>query len=256
MDHPSTAFIGGVLEGLKRPSQAEGLQGPHGILIPRFRNLNGQRAGFLGGYGIWGGAQRFDTARGFPTLAKHWAIGTPGLVWRRVRRSPVRSARRLLGNERQSRDDAIVALRAYGEMIPRYENRVALSAETKDAWGIPVARIECAWSDNELAMTRDMSRSILEIMDAVGVRVTLNRVQAEAGTPLTPGLFAHELGGARMGADPRTSIVNPSNQLWDSPNVLVTDGACWPSGAWQNPTLTIMALTARACALIAKDPLP
>jgi choline dehydrogenase-like flavoprotein len=131
----------------------------------------------------------------------------------------------------------------FGEMVPRPENRVTLSPTTKDRWGIPVAHIECKHSDNELKMSADAVASCQEMMTEAGF--TVEKVN---DTLSTPGMAIHEVGTARMGTDPKTSVLNPFNQSWDVPNLYVTDGSCFPSQGPQNPTLTMMALTVRACA--------
>jgi choline dehydrogenase-like flavoprotein len=131
----------------------------------------------------------------------------------------------------------------FGEMIPREDNRVTLSATVKDRWGIPAAHIECRHSDNELKMVEDAADSCLEMLEESGC--TVEQVNKQVSHP---GMAIHEVGTARMGKDPKTSVLNPFNQSWDVPNLYVTDGSCFPSQGPQNPTLTMMALTVRACA--------
>lgn len=131
----------------------------------------------------------------------------------------------------------------FGEMVPREENRVTLSATVKDRWGIPAAHIECRHSDNDLKMTEDAVTSCLEMLEESGC--TVEKVNKQLSEP---GMAIHEVGTARMGKDPKTSVLNPFNQSWDVPNLYVTDGSCFPSQGPQNPTLTMMALTVRACA--------
>src|SRR5438093_3762144 len=128
-------------------------------------------------------------------------------------------------------------------MLRNEANTVELDKEKKDAWGIPVARISCAYGENEKALVHDMSITGAEML-------------AEAGAhdiqPFTsdnpPGLVIHEMGTARMGKDPKTSVLNAHNQVHDVPNLFITDGACMASTACQNPSITYMALTARAAA--------
>ena len=134
---------------------------------------------------------------------------------------------------------------AYGEMQPRYENHVSLDPTVKDAWGIPVARIQCSHSDNELNMVAHMKRKLPEIAVAGGLNVTKNH-----GAVAPPGGAIHETGGARMGDSPKNSVLNSRCQCWDADNVFVTDGACFVSSGFQNPALTMMALTVRACQFI------
>ena len=138
-----------------------------------------------------------------------------------------------------------------GEMLPRFSNRVALRRRAPDAWGVPTLRIECAHSRNERAMAADQAAAGREMLEAAGYRV-------EALTPLpgAPGIASHEMGTARMGIDRRTSVLNPFNQCWDVPNLYVTDAAAFPSSGFQNPTLTMLALTARACDAIVRKRRP
>ena len=154
----------------------------------------------------------------------------------------------------------------HGEMLARVGNRVELQ-DARNADGLRRVRIDCAWGDNERKMHAAMQASIEEVMRAGGGR-TRALFGAMAGLPgvlglparlerfwsaAPPGAYAHEVGGARMGSDPSDSVVDARNRCWALPNVLVTDGACWPTCGWQSPALTIMAVTARACALAVTD---
>ena len=156
---------------------------------------------------------------------------------------------------------------ALGEMQPRFENYVSLDPRVKDAWGIPVARIECSHSQADVNMVAHMKRMIPEIAAAGGLRVDKNldlgrgnilfkllrpAVFADHGAYL-PGGAVHETGGARMGDTPDNSVLNSYCQCWDADNVFVTDGACFVSSGFQNHTLTIMAITARACEFIVRE---
>ncbi|PEG43188.1 glucose-methanol-choline oxidoreductase [Mycolicibacterium agri] len=156
---------------------------------------------------------------------------------------------------------------ALGEMAPRFENRVSLDPVKKDAWGIPAARIDCAHTDDEIRMAAHMRRRMPDIAAAGGLRVDANldlgrgnivfrmlrsRVFTGYGA-YWPGAAVHETGGARMGDNPANSVLNPMCQCWDAENVFVTDGACFVSSGFQNHTLTMMALTVRACEFIAND---
>ena len=133
-------------------------------------------------------------------------------------------------------------LGAWGEALPRYENYVALTDETDD-WGIPILRIHCDWGPNELAMRKDMQATAVEMLEASGVENVQGFDAIQYGVP---GLCIHEMGTARMGRDPKTSVLNAYNQCHDVPNLYVTDGSCMSSSACQNPSITYMALTARA----------
>ena len=199
-------------------------------LLPRFQNLDRTGAEpYLRGFGVRGVIQR----RGF--------AGRRG-----------RPARGML--------------LALGEMLPRRDNRVELSGDASRD-GLRGVRVSCAWGDNERMMHAAMGAAVEEMVRAGGGR-TVRRFGALAGLPGLPGLPArlesswlapppgtavHEVGGARMGSDPGASVVDARNRCWGMPNVLVTDGSCWPTCGWQPPTLTIMAVTARACSLAAAD---
>jgi choline dehydrogenase-like flavoprotein len=132
-------------------------------------------------------------------------------------------------------------LYGFGECLPRESNYVTLDPDTVDTWGIPALQIHCEWSDNERAALRDMTIQAAEMLEAVGVRDVSSFTEDNP-----PGLTIHEMGTARMGRDPETSVLNEWNQSWDVPNLFVTDGACMASSGNQNPSLTYMALTARA----------
>ncbi|MEO8486185.1 MAG: GMC family oxidoreductase [Betaproteobacteria bacterium] len=193
-----------------------------GIYIPRFRNVEESHPGFLRGYAIQGGIGR-------------------GPSW---------------------------YLMAHGEMLSRPENRVVIDRARRDAWGIPAARIELAWSANEHAMIADALAVLRAMAHAAGLairnppsgrpletltyRLWKNRLMAQSGAFL-PGSAMHELGGAAMGSDAATSVVDRWGRCWSAPNVIVADGACFPSGCSQNVTLTILALTVRACERLVDD---
>ncbi len=219
MDHTMRAGAGGTVPGLT-DRDAYGRR-PNGVYIPRFRNVTAQHPDFLRGYGFQGGAGRSGWSRGasmpgFGADFKH-ALREPG-PWR-------------------------MSLGGFGECLPRRTNFVEIDPDTKDKWGIPTLRIHCEWSDNERAMRQDMAVTAAEMLEAAGVRDVEPYNQDSP-----PGLTIHEMGTARMGRDPRTSVLNAYNQCHDVPNVFVTDGAAMASSGCQNPSLTYMALTARACA--------
>jgi choline dehydrogenase-like flavoprotein len=131
---------------------------------------------------------------------------------------------------------------SFAEMLPRHENRVTLDSHRRDAWGIPVLRIECSHGDAEIVRAREQAAVLRELADVAGV--TLTRIDQ---APAPPGTAVHECGTARMGTDPGNSVLDPNNECWEARGLYVTDGACFPSQGNQNPTLTIQALTARAC---------
>jgi choline dehydrogenase-like flavoprotein len=130
---------------------------------------------------------------------------------------------------------------SFGEMLPRPENRVTLDSVRRDAWEIPALHIACSHGNAEFARTQDQIAAVRDIAGLTGATL----MSFIHGRP--PGVAIHECGTARMGSDPGNSVVDQYNQCWEAQGVYVTDGACFPSQGSQNPTLTIMALTARAC---------
>ncbi len=204
-----------------------------GLFIPRFRNLDKKtrHPRFLRGYGFECGAG----ASRFPGFAKNPAV-VPGF-----------------GSEFKQRVrhyyTAPVSMTTRAAMLERFENYVEIDpAGIVDAWGIPVLRVHIQHSDNELEMARDAAETSEEILRAAGAEVV-----STGGKVTTPGRIIHELGTARMGNDPKKSVLNRFNQVWDAKNVFVTDGAAFVNSANQNPTLTILALTIRACDYIADE---
>jgi choline dehydrogenase-like flavoprotein len=131
---------------------------------------------------------------------------------------------------------------SFAEMLPRPENRVTLDQQRKDAWGIPVLRIECAHGTAELTRVRDQIAALRQLAELADV--TLTGIEE---APAPPGIAVHESGTARMGSDRETSVLDPHNQCWEAQGLYLTDAASFPSQGFQNPTLTILALTARAC---------
>jgi choline dehydrogenase-like flavoprotein len=193
---------------------------PDAIYVPRFRNVKTKHPDFLRGYGFEGRADRSGWERGadmpgFGAAFKKSLINDLG-PWE-------------------------LNLGGFGEMLPRHENYVEIDRHLVDAWGIPALRVNCAYSDNEKKMQEDMVVTATEMLEALGA--TNIRPYKEDNPP---GLVIHETGTARMGRDPKSSVLNAHNQMWDVPNVFVTDGACMASTANQNPSITYMALTARA----------
>ncbi len=218
MDHSMGGGARGIVPGLL-DRDAYGRR-PNGVYVPRFRNVNDQHPDFLRGYAFQGGAGRPGWNRGvdmpgFGADFKH-SLRDPG-PWN-------------------------ITFYGFGECLPRSSNYVALNPERTDKWGIPSLRIHCEWSDNERTMLEDMAVTAAEMLEAGGVRNIETFVEDNP-----PGLTIHEMGTARMGRDPNTSVLNGFNQVHDARNVFVTDGACMASSGNQNPSITYMALTARAC---------
>jgi len=193
---------------------------PDALYVPRFRNVKTKHPDFLRGYGYEGRAERAGWRRGaempgFGEGFKKSLVGDLG-PWE-------------------------MTLYGFGEMLPRHDNYVEIDRHLVDAWGIPALRVHCAYSENEKKMLDDMVVGATEMFEAMGA--TDIRPIKDVNPP---GLVIHETGTARMGRDPKTSVLNAHNQVWDVRNVFVTDGACMTSTANQNPSITYMALTARA----------
>lgn len=189
---------------------------PNGIYIPRFRNLDGgASAGYVRGFGYQGGASRGRAqGEGIGADLKE-AMLEPGL-WN-------------------------IGIGSWGEHLPYFENKVTLNRDKKDKWGLPTLDIDCEFKDNEKKMRLDMMNSAAEMLEAAGIK----DVQTYDNNP-APGFCIHEMGTARMGKDPKTSVLNGWNQMHEVKNVFITDGACMTSSSCVNPSLTYMALTARA----------
>ena len=217
MDHHFRCGAEGTLEGMN-DKYTYGRR-PTGFYIPRYRNLFGDKREYLRGFGYQGSAGREGWSRAVSELGVGGAfkdeMAQPG-AWS-------------------------VGATAFGEMLPNHANSASLDTAKKDKWGLPVLRIDCATGENERLMRKDMINDMADMLEHAGVkRVRTNDDEC------FPGMGIHEMGTARMGRDPKTSVLNAHNQVWDAPNVFVTDGSCMASTACQNPSLTYMALTARA----------
>lgn len=134
-----------------------------------------------------------------------------------------------------------MGITAFGETLPYHENKVSLDKTKKDKWGLNVLSIDAEIKDNEIKMRKDMMQDAKDMLEAAGLKDVKTYDNG-----YTLGMGIHEMGTARMGHDPKTSVLNKFNQVWDATNVFVTDGAAMTSAACQNPSLTYMALTARA----------
>lgn len=202
---------------------------PGYTLLPRFRNLGNNTdpgVDFLRGYQFTGGASREDWSRGYGQAGI-------GADFKRQLRHP--------GEWRMS-------LQGFGEFLPREDNYVELDDEQTDEWDIPVLRAHVSLGENEKRMREDIKEQAAEMLEAAGCK----DVEPFDGR-YWPGEAIHEMGGARMGRDPETSVLNRWNQAHDVPNLFVTDGSCMTSSATQNPSITYMAITARACDYAAKE---
>lgn len=217
MDHHYNLGASGQVEGFEDKYYYG--RRANGFYIPRFVNIGSDKRDYLRGFGYQGGASRAGWSRsvaeleigaGFKealTEPGGWSIGATG----------------------------------FGEILPYHENKIMLDANRKDKWGLPVLAMDCELRENELKMRKDIVAEMKAMLEASGVKQVNTWDQGHA-----IGHGIHEMGTARMGRDPKTSVLNGHNQVWDAQNVFVTDGACMVSSACQNPSLTYMALTARA----------
>ena len=234
MDHHYNLGANGKVEGFEN-FYTNGRR-PNGFYIPRFVNINGDKRDYLRGFGYQGGANREGWHRDVAelnigaglkeTLSEpgSWTIGAGG----------------------------------FGEILPYHENRILLDKRYYDAqgnvvtdpangkqktdkWGLPILATDAELKENELKMRKDIVEEMKQMLEIAGVKEVKTW---DNGHNIGHGI--HEMGTARMGRDPKSSVLNSMNQVWDAPNVFVTDGACMTSSACQNPSLTYMALTARA----------
>ena len=217
MDHHYNLGASGQVEGFEDKYYSG--RRANGFYIPRFANVGGDKRDFLRGYGYQGGAGRQGWSREIAELnigadfkealtePGSWTIGAGG----------------------------------FGEILPYHENKITLDKNKKDKWGLPVLSMDCELKDNEYKMRKAIVADIKEMLETSGVK---NVQTHDNGHAIGHGI--HEMGTARMGKDPKTSVLNGNNQVWNAKNVFVTDGACMTSSACQNPSLTYMALTARA----------
>jgi choline dehydrogenase-like flavoprotein len=217
MDHHFRVGAQGRVEGLD-DKYFYGFR-PNPSYIPRYRNLNGEKRPYLRGFGYEGGAGRDGWSRAVAEL------GIGG---------------KFKDNAAEPGEWSIGGT-AFGEMLPNHANMVTLDETKKDKWGLPVLKIDCATGENERLMRVDMANDMAETLTAAGIKDVKTYDE-----PCFPGMGIHEMGTARMGHDPKTSVLNKHNQVWDAPNVFVTDGSCMVSTACQNPSLSYMAFSARA----------
>ncbi len=192
---------------------------PNGIYIPRFRNLGNEKRDYLRGFGYQGGARREGWGRNVAELSIGGdfkdALCEPG-GW-------------------------TMGITAFGETLPYHENKVTLDKTKKDKWGLNILSIDAEIKQNEINMRKDMMADGQEMLEMAGLKDVKT-----FDNDYTLGMGIHEMGTARMGLDPKTSVLNKFNQVWDATNVYVTDGSAMTSAACQNPSLTYMAMTARA----------
>lgn len=192
---------------------------PASVYIPRYRNLGDEQRDYLRGFGMSGSASRTGWQKNIAEMSYAAEVA-----------------------ERTSPGEWRMGLAGWGETLPYYENKVWLDRAKTDKWGLPLLTIDAEFKENERKMRVDMKNDAMEMLEIAGLKDITAYDQ-----PSHPGACIHEMGTARMGIDPKTSVLNKWNQLHEVPNVFVTDGACMTSTGNQNPSLTYMALTARAC---------
>ncbi|HEY8893439.1 MAG TPA: GMC family oxidoreductase [Niastella sp.] len=217
MDHHFRVGADGIAEGYDDKYYFG--RRPTGFYIPRFRNVGKDKRDYTRGFGYQGAASR----QGWNRQIAELGIGAD------------------LKNALTEPGPWSLGMTAFGEILPYHENRISLDTSKKDKWGLPVLAIDCELKENEKKMRIDMKNDAMEMLTNAG----LKDVKASESDYFM-GMGIHEMGTARMGKDPKTSVLNAHNQVWDAPNVYVTDGACMTSAACVNPSLTYMALTARA----------
>lgn len=217
MDHHYNLGASGKVKGFE--DQYYYGRRANGFYIPRFTNIGSDKRDFLRGFGYQGGASRNGWSRDVAELnigsAFKDALTEPG-GW-------------------------TIGATGFGEILPYHENKITLDPVRKDKWGLPILSMDCELKENEHKMRKAIVSELKEMFEAAGVK-EINTW--DNGHAIGHGI--HEMGTARMGRDPKTSVLNGNNQVWDAKNVFVTDGACMVSSACQNPSLTYMALTARA----------
>lgn len=218
MDHHYGMGVSGTLEGFD-DTYYKGRKPNGGFYIPRFTNINEEtrRKDYIRGFGYQGGARR---AKGGSSYAP------PGEALKQEVLKP---------------GPYQVSITCFGELLPYHENKMFLNFEKTDQWGMPIITFDAKLRENEEALRKDGIQCGIEMLEAAGC-TNISSYNA----PTAPGAAIHEMGTARMGRDPKTSVLNKWNQMHDVRNVFVTDGACMTSSATQNPSLTYMALTARA----------
>lgn len=217
MDHHLGVGAGGRVEGYEDKYYFG--RRANGIYIPRYRNLFGDKRDYLRGFGYQGGASRQGWSRDVAEMNIGGefkdALTEPG-TWS-------------------------MGMGGFGEILPDHSNKITLDKTVKDKWGLNVLSFDAELKENELKMRKDMQADAIEMLTNIGVK----DVKGHDGNAF-PGRGIHEMGAARMGADPKTSVLNKYNQIWDAPNVYVTDGSFMTSAACVNPSLSYMAFTARA----------
>jgi choline dehydrogenase-like flavoprotein len=224
MDHHKCMGLSASVDGFE--DQYYSGRRPNGINIPRFRNITEKRSDYLRGFNLQGGAGRSG--------------------WGRV------TSQDLLGAELKSAATEPgswgIGLTGFGECLPYSDNRITLNTDKKDKYGRNTITVDATFRENENAMQKDIAATAGEMLEAAGFKnIRLDAVMS------FPGNANHEMGTARMGRDPKTSVLNSFNQMHEAPNIFITDGSFMVSGSSVNPSLTYMAMTARACDYAVKE---
>ena len=217
MDHHYNLGAAGTMEGYDDKYYFG--RRPNGIYVARFANLFGDKRDYLRGFGYQGAASREGWSRNVAELS----IGGK------------------FKDELSEPGEWSMGIGGFGELLPYHENKITLDHKKKDKWGLPVLSMDAEIKDNEKKMRIDIVAEAKAMLESAGVK---NIHTWDTGHHVGDGI--HEMGSARMGRDPKTSVLNMHNQVWDAKNVFVTDGAMMTSSACQNPSLTYMAMTARA----------
>ncbi len=217
MDHHFKVGATGTMPGMEDEYYSG--RRPNGFYIPRFRNVKSKHPDFIRGYGYQGSGSRLGADRG----------------------NQLEGFGADLKNELRNAGPWTIGMTGFGECLPYDDNFIELNHDLVDKWGLPTLSMHVKFRENEMKMREDIKVQAAEMLEAAGA-VDVNMYE----TNNIPGFGIHEMGGARMGKDPKTSVLNEWNQLHEVPNVFVTDGACMTSASCVNPSLTYMALTARA----------
>ncbi|MEP6726925.1 MAG: GMC family oxidoreductase, partial [Bacteroidota bacterium] len=224
MDHHYNLHASGTMEGYEDKYYYG--RRANGIYIPRFVNLNGDKRDYLRGFGYQGSGSRQNWNR---EIAEYGvggqfkdALTEPG-KW-------------------------TMGIGGFGELLPYHDNKISLDKERKDKWGLPILAMDAVIRENEMKMRKDILIEGAAMLEAAGAK---NIETGDGGHEIGDGI--HEMGSARMGRDPKTSVLNGNNQVWDAKNVFLTDGACMTSSSCVNPSLSYMALTARAASFAVEE---
>jgi len=224
MDHHYNLGASGTVEGFEDKYYYG--RRANGIYIPRFVNINGDKRDYLRGFGYQGSGSR----QGWSRDVAEMNIGAD------------------FKDSLTEPGPWVMGLSGFGELLPHHNNSISLDKTRKDKWGLPILAMDAVLQENELKMRKDIVTEAVAMLEAAGAKDIKTR---DSGHEIGDGI--HEMGSARMGKDAKTSVLNMHNQVWDAKNVFLTDGACMTSASCVNPSLTYMALTARAANFAAEE---